>query len=68
MQYNLMESAKRLVLRYNQGQFSFSRFDRLADDEQLLGLADYINSLQEDEAEEVVTVQVLQLVPPVGSP
>ena len=59
----LTENSKRLVLRYNEGQFTFSRFDRLANDEQLYGLANYINSLQEDDTEEIVKVQVFQLVP-----
>ena len=60
---SLIETSRRLVLRYDEGQFTFSRIDHMADDEQLYGLANYINSLQDDEKEQVVKVQVFQLVP-----
>ena len=54
-------NATRLVLRYNPGQFTFSRFDRTASDEALFDLAQQINKFQEDEAE-VVKIQVFAIL------
>ena len=56
------EVSRRIVLRYNPGQYSFRNFDVLATDEELYDLAGQLNSVQEDEARQVVKVRVLQLV------
>jgi len=53
----------RLVLRYESGQFSFSRYDCCASDEELYGLARQLNSFQVDEAQKVLKIRVMQLVP-----
>ena len=58
----LTENARRLVLRFEEGQYTFSRFDHQASDEQLYGLGNYLNSLQEDPAEKITKVQVFQLM------
>ena len=50
----------RLVLRYDPGQFTFSRFDRTASDEVIFDLAQQINQFQEDDAQ-VVKVQVFAI-------
>jgi len=55
------ELSKRLVLRYNPGQYSFRHFDMLATDEELYSLARQLNSVQEDEVKQIVTVEVFQL-------
>ena len=54
--------SKRLTLRYENGQFSFSRFDPDATNEQLYELAGYINSFQEDAIEQVIMIQAFQIV------
>jgi len=46
----------RLVLRYNPGQFTFTRFDRTSSDAELFALARKINTFQEDEAQ-IVKIQ-----------
>jgi len=53
-------NSTRLQLRYDPGQFTFSRFDRTANDETLLALAKDINSFQTDEAK-VVKIQVFAI-------
>lgn len=55
------ENSRRIVLRYDPGQFSFRQFDVLATDEELYGLARQLNSVQEDEAKQIVKVRVLEL-------
>ncbi|MCL2572563.1 MAG: hypothetical protein FWE11_09190 [Defluviitaleaceae bacterium] len=55
------EFQRRLVLRYDPGQFTFRHFDVIASDEELYALARQLNSLQEDEVKQIVKVQVLQL-------
>ena len=60
----LVETSRRLVLRFDEGQFAFSRYNHAATNEQLYGLAHYINALQEDDVEQVVQVRVLQLLQP----
>jgi len=55
------EVSKRLVLRYNPGQFSFRCFDVEASHDELYGLARQLNAVQEDEARQIVIVEVLQL-------
>jgi len=55
------EFDRRLVLRYDPGQFSFRHFDIIATDEDLYNLARQLNSVQEDEVKQIVKVRVLQL-------
>ena len=55
------EFSKRLVLRYNPGQFSFTRFDTLATDTELYSLGRQLNSVQADEAVQIVKIEVFQL-------
>ena len=55
------EYSERLVLRYNPGQFSFRRYDVLATDEELYALARQLNSVQEDEVNQIVKIRVFQL-------
>jgi len=56
----LVETSRRLQLRYEEGRFSFSRFAVNASDEDLHDLAMQLNCFQEDAAEQVVRVQVLE--------
>lgn len=58
----LIETNRRLVLRYNPGQFTFRNFNHTATDEQLLDLAEGLNCFQEDEAAQVLKVQTFELV------
>ena len=57
----MFEHSKRLVLRYDPGQFSFRHFDPTASDEALHNLAIQINSVQEDPVAQIVKVRVLRL-------
>jgi len=57
----MFEISRRLVLRYDPGQFSFRNFDTTASDEALHGLAQQINSVQEDDVAQIVKVRVLSL-------
>jgi len=57
----MTEASRRLVLRYNPGQFTFRHFDMTATSEELHSLAMQLNSIQEDEVHQVVMVRVLQL-------
>ena len=58
----MVEISKRLVLRYEPGQFSFRNFSHLATDEDLYDLAKSINSFQEDEVKKILMVQVKQFM------
>ena len=55
-------NSTRMVLRYDPGQFTFSRFDRDASDEAILDLAKQINSFQVDDDPQVVKVQVFAVL------
>jgi len=55
------EFSKRLVLRYNPGQFTFRHFDVLASDEGLYNLGRQLNAVQEDEVDKILKIQVFQL-------
>jgi len=57
----MFEISRRLVLRYDPGQFSFRNFDMSATDAQLHDLAQQINAVQEDDAAQIVKVRVLRL-------
>jgi hypothetical protein len=50
--------SRRLVLRYDPGQFSFRHFDQTANDTQLFNLAQALNAFQEDALDSVVRVVV----------
>ena len=56
----MLETSRRLVLRYDRGQFSFRHFDHDANDENLLELARALNSFQTDTAEEVLHTTVYE--------
>jgi hypothetical protein len=57
----MTEISKRLVLQYEPGVFSFTRFNHDANDTELYTLARQLNAVQEDEVSRIVTVQVFQL-------
>ena len=56
----MVEISSRLQLRYNPGQFSFSRFAQSASDEALYDLARQLNCFQEEEPEQIVRIQVME--------
>ena len=58
----MVEISKRLILRFDEGQFTFRAFDAEATDEQIFNLAGKLNALQEDEARQIATVRVLQFM------
>ena len=58
----MVEISKRLILRFDEGQFTFRAFDPQATDEQLFNLAGKLNALQEDEAKQIATVSVIQFM------
>ena len=57
----MFETSRRLVLRYDPGQFTFRHFEAIATDAELYALARQLNSVQEDEVDKIVKVQVFQL-------
>ena len=58
----MVEISKRLILRFDEGQFTFRAFDPAATDEQIFNLAGKLNALQEDEARQIATVRVIQFM------
>jgi hypothetical protein len=56
----MVESARRLVLRYDPGQFTFRHINNSANDGQLLDLAMQLNAFQECEVKEVLKVRVFR--------
>ena len=58
----MVEISKRLILRFDEGQFTFRAFDPQATDEQIFNLAGKLNALQEDEAKQIATVRVMQFM------
>ena len=54
-----METEKRLVLRFENGQFTFRRLAQNASDEALLRLAKGLNEFQDDPAKSVVKIRVI---------
>ncbi|MCL2197644.1 MAG: hypothetical protein FWB80_01860 [Defluviitaleaceae bacterium] len=56
----MLERAKRLVLRYDPGQFTFSNFAITASDDQLLGLAKLLNGFQECPVYKVLKVRTFE--------
>jgi len=57
----MTELSRRLVLRFDPGQFTFRNFDTGATNDELHDLAMYINAVQEDEIEQIALVRVLRL-------
>ena len=55
-----MDSDKRLVLRFENGQFTFRGLAQTASDEDLLSLAHGLNAFQEDPVKRVVKIKVIQ--------
>ena len=55
-----METDKRLVLRFENGQFTFRRIKQTAGDEELLRLARGLNAFQDDPVKSVVKIKVIQ--------
>lgn len=51
-------AARRLVLRYDPGQFTFRHFEPVATDEQLYDLAQNLNAFQEDAVDTVLRVVI----------
>ena len=58
----MVEISKRLILRFEEGQFTFRAFDQAATNEQLFNLASNINILQEEETKQIITVSVMQFM------
>ena len=50
---------RRLVLRYDPGQFTFRHFNHNATDAQLFQLAQQLNAFQEDDLEQVVKIRTV---------
>jgi len=58
----LSEINRRLVLRFDPGQFTFRSFNHFADDATLYELAHRLNDFQEDDVKRVLKVQTFELV------
>jgi len=54
-----MPAEKRLILRYNPGQFTFRHFNHNASDQQLYDLARQLNTFQENALAQVVKVRTI---------
>jgi len=57
----LSEINRRLVLRYDPGQFTFRNFRHTASDAQLFELAQGLNAFQECELEKVLRIQTFEM-------
>ena len=55
-----MDQDKRLVLRFENGQFTFRRFSHAASDDQLYDLALGLNAFQEEPVKNVIKIKVIQ--------
>ena len=55
-----METEKRLVLRFENGQFTFRGFVHTASDEELFNLAKGLNAFQDDPVKNIVKIKVIQ--------
>jgi len=58
----LVESNRKLVLRYNPGQFTFRNFLHTASDQQLYTLANRLNAFQEEPIAHVLKVQTFEML------
>ena len=56
----MLETSRRLVLRYEAGQFTFRHANEAASDEQLYNLARQLNVFQDDDLDSVVKVRVYE--------
>ena len=54
-----METDKRLVLRFENGQFTFRRIHPAANDEEMFNLAHALNAFQDDPVKSVVKIKVI---------
>ena len=57
---NRMETDKRLVLRFENGQFTFRGIANTANDEELFGLAKGLNAFQDDPVKNIIKIKVIQ--------
>jgi len=55
-----MVEERRLVLRYNPGQFTFRHFNHAASIEELYNVAEQVNAFQDTPVEQVVRIRVRQ--------
>ena len=55
-----MELDKRLVLRFENGQFTFRGISHEANDSQLYELARGLNAFQDEPAKQIVKIKVIQ--------
>ena len=55
-----MDTDKRLVLRFENGQFTFRRLAQAASDEELFRLAQGLNAFQDDPVKSIVKIRVIQ--------
>ena len=60
----LMETSRRLVLRYDKGQYTFRRLDEASTPTEMHTLASHINAIQVDPVEKIVLVRTIALVVP----
>ena len=58
----LIENNRRLVLRYNPGQFTFRNFLHTATDAQLYDLAIRLNGFQDQPVAHVLKVQTFEML------
>jgi len=58
----LSETNRRLVLRFDPGQFTFRSFDHFTDDTTLHELAHRLNDFRDTEVKRVLKVQSFELV------
>ena len=54
----MLESSRRLVLRYDPGQFTFRHFEASATDAELYELALQLNAFQDEPVDKVLRVTV----------
>ena len=55
-----METDKRLVLRFESGQFTFRGLAQTASDDELFNLAHGLNAFQDDPVKNVIKIKVIQ--------
>ena len=55
-----MDIDKRLVLRFENGQFTFRGLAQTANDEELFNLAHAVNAFQDDPVKNVVKIKVIE--------
>ena len=55
-----MDQDRRLVLRFENGQFTFRGFSHEASDDQLFDLAQGLNAFQDDPVKNALKIKVIQ--------